>query len=54
MAKVEAEEKKCLGVYITKQLHSEIMTLAKRKEIPASQIVRVALKEYVSKNKQGG
>lgn len=41
----------CLGVYITKELHAELMAVAKAKEIPASQIVREALKEYVSKKK---
>jgi len=45
------KEKICLGVYITKELHAELMAVAKAKEIPASQIVREALKAYVSKNK---
>lgn len=43
--------KVCLGVYITEELHSELMMVAKDKEIPASQIVREVLKEYISKNK---
>lgn len=45
------KEKICLGVYITKELHSELSAVAQKKEIPISQIVRETLKEYVSKNK---
>lgn len=53
--KVERESSKkgkvCLGVYITEELHSELVVVAKEKEVPASQIVREALKEYISKKK---
>lgn len=47
----EKRERVCLGVYIPKALHSELAELAKRKEIPMSQIVRETLKEYVQKER---
>ena len=47
----EKRERVYLGVYIPKALHSELAELAKRKEIPMSQIVRETLKEYVQKER---
>lgn len=44
----QGKEKICLGVYIAKELHSELKAVAEAKEIPMSQIVREALKEYVN------
>lgn len=42
----------CLGVYITADTHKRLSALAKERELTLSDIVRMALKDYLAKNEQ--
>lgn len=42
----------CLGVYITADMHDRLVGLAEERELTLSDIVRMALKDYLAKNEQ--
>ena len=42
-------DKICLGVYVTNEMHSKLIALAKQENLSLSDIVRIALKEYLVK-----
>lgn len=39
----------CLGVYITKDMHGKLIERAKQENLSLSDIVRIALREYLAK-----
>lgn len=44
------QKRVCLGVQISQDTHAALVQLAKDKELTISDIVRLALKSYMSKN----
>lgn len=42
-------DKKCLGVYITSEMHNKLIEVAKQENLSLSDIVRVAIKDYLAK-----
>lgn len=41
----------CLGVYIPKKTHDDLIATAKEQELSLSDIVRIAIREYLTKMK---
>ena len=39
----------CLGVYITKDMHGKLIERAKQENLSLSDILRIALREYLAK-----
>lgn len=39
----------CIGVYISKETHAKLVAAAKDKELTLSDIVRIAIREYATK-----
>ena len=42
----------CIGVYIPKETHAKLVAAAKEKELTLSDIVRIAIREYATKENQ--
>lgn len=49
--KDKAKEKRMVGVYVRKELYQELSDYAEEKQLSMSQIVRDAIKAYISKKK---
>ncbi len=47
--RIPIKDKICLGVYITADTHEKLIELANEKELTLSDIVRMALKDYLAK-----
>lgn len=45
----KATKKVCLGVHITKDMHDKLVKMANEKEMTISILVRIAIKELLSK-----
>lgn len=43
------KDKICLGVYITTDKHERLMEIADKKELTLSNIVRMAINEFIAK-----
>ena len=43
------QERACLGVQISRDMHSKLLNIAGKKELTLSDIVRMALKDFVQK-----
>ena len=43
------QERVCLGVQISRDMHSKLLNIAGKKELTLSDIVRMALKDFVQK-----
>lgn len=41
----------CLGVYVPKITHAQLVAIAKEKELTLSDIIRAAIREYINKEK---
>ena len=52
LGKKERNGKVVIGVYIAKDTHAKLIKIAKARELNLSDIVRVALKEYVASNER--
>lgn len=50
--KKERNGKVVIGVYIAKDTHAKLIKIAKDRELNLSDIVRIALKEYVANNER--
>lgn len=51
MPKKERDGKVNISIWINKDTHARLVELAKNAEFTVSDIVRIALKEYISKKK---
>lgn len=45
----EQEEMICIGVRIPKELHEEFKQLAKNRDLTISQVIRIAIKDFIKK-----
>lgn len=41
----------CLGVYVPKITHAQLVAIAKEKELTLSDIIRAAIRAYINKEK---
>lgn len=50
--RIPIKDKICLGVYITDDTHKKLTEIAAEKELTLSDIVRMALKDFIAKQNQ--
>lgn len=43
------KDKVCLGVHLTREIHTRLLEDARSKELSLSDVVRIALKDYLAK-----